>query len=81
MEQGGGVVWDVPVQLTGRSLVVPSVGAGGELQRGGRRVLVGHLGEQVRDAVEAGPPFVVGLDHVPGRLGNVGVDEHLIFRP
>ena len=42
-------------------------------------MLVGHLGEQVVDGVEARRPLVLALDRVPRRLGDVGELEHLVF--
>ena len=44
-----------------------------------RHVLVGNPREQVVDAVEPRPLLVVGLDDVPGRLGNVGAGEGLLL--
>ena len=35
--------------------------------------------QQVGDHVDAGPALVVAFDHVPGRLGDVGVGEHLVL--
>ncbi|MNC35732.1 hypothetical protein D3C75_842260 [compost metagenome] len=41
--------------------------------------LVGHLAEQVGDAVEAGAALVVGIDHEPGAVLGIRVGEHVIL--
>ena len=43
-------------------------------------LLVGDHAQQMTDAVDARPLLVVGVDHVPGRLLDVRVGEHVILR-
>src|SRR4029453_8076896 len=45
-----------------------------------RVLLVRDHREQVGDAVQPRTRLVVGLHHVPGRLRDVAVDEHLVLR-
>ncbi len=42
---------------------------------------VGHLLQQVADAVEAGALLVDGVDHPPRRLGDVGAGQHVLLGP
>src|SRR5579875_1375883 len=44
-------------------------------------VVVRDRAEQVGDHVDPGAALVVALHHVPGRLGDVGVHEHLVLGP
>src|SRR6185312_2338400 len=50
-----------------------------ELDRLGGQVLVGDQAEQVGDQVESCAALVVAVDHVPRRLPDVGVAEHLVL--
>jgi hypothetical protein len=40
---------------------------------------IGHDVQEVADDVETGGLLVVGIDHVPRSLFDVGVGEHLVF--
>ena len=52
--------------------------AGGEVHFGHGQVVVGDLGEDVADDVEAGGAFVVAVGHKPGRPGGVSGGEHVV---
>ena len=74
------MVGDVGVEVARRADVALVALALGELDLRERLLLVRDLRQQVRDAVEPRALLVVGLDDVPRRLGDVGVDEHLVLR-
>src|SRR5436853_4546662 len=78
-EEFVGDIGDVVVQVARRTLVVARLGARPERRRDDDFGVVRHDVQQVRDAVEARPALVVGLDDVPRRFGDIGVDEHLVF--
>ena len=80
-EERGRVIRDVVEERPRRALVVSRHrGAAASLERCLDHVLVrDNRGASAR-SVEARAALVVALDHVPGRLRDVGVHEHLILR-
>ncbi len=79
-QQRGGVIGNVGVQIPRRSDVAVVGLAWRELDLRFRLRLPRDLREQMRDAVEPRALLVVGFDDEPRRFGDVGVDEHLVFR-
>jgi tetratricopeptide (TPR) repeat protein len=80
-QQRGGVVGHVSLHVPWRADVPLGRRPRRQLQRRLPHLVVGDRAEQVGDHVDAGVPLVLALHHVPRRLGDVGVDEHLVLGP
>src|SRR5215211_6262407 len=62
-----------------RSHITAFLLAGWQVDRLGRQVFIGDQAEQVMNAVEPRTLFIISIDHIPGRLLDIGVGEHLIL--
>src|SRR5215470_16050264 len=54
---------------------------GWQLQRRWREIFIRNEAQQMPDYIEPGSFLVLGIDHIPGRLLDVGASEHLVLRP
>ena len=61
-------------------IILGSQVAGGQLDGVGRHIDIGDLAQNMADAVEPCPLFVIRIDGKPGRFGNVGVGKHGVLR-
>jgi hypothetical protein len=75
------VVGDVGLHVARRPDVALGRRPRRQLQPRLLHLAVGDRADQVGDHVDAGAPLVVALHHVPRRLGDVGVHEHLVLGP